>query len=391
MKRISPKDWILLIASLTLLAVFLSDSIFASPNVAIQPGEPNTVSRSVTPLASQPFNALEAQLIEIYETANPSVVHITSRSYDRRFGTMMPQNSTGSGFIYDHNGHIITNFHVVEGAESVLVTLIDGRLFEAEIVGTDPINDLAVIQISSDESLPAPLALADSSQVKVGQFVVAIGNPFGLESTLTTGVVSALGRVIQSPDDSRVIGEVIQTDAAINPGNSGGPLLDLAGNVIGVNSQILSPSGASSGIGFSVSANTVTRVAPALIAQGEYAHPWLGVQFYELTPARAQALREAGMQLSTDKGLVVVRAVAGASANRAGIQGSRIVRIGNTRLPLDGDVIVAINGEPVQRFQELTVYLETQTAVGEAIDVTLLRDGVEQIVTVSLDKLPNRN
>ena len=391
MKRISPKDWILLFASLTLLAVFLSDSIFASPNPAFQPGEPNTLSRSAVPLSSQPFNALEAQLIDIYETASPSVVHITSRSYDRRFGMMMPQDSTGSGFIYDQDGHIITNFHVVEGAESVLVTLIDGRLFEAEIVGIDPINDLAVVRITGDESLPNPLALADTAQVKVGQFVVAIGNPFGLESTLTTGVVSALGRVIQSPDDSRVIGEVIQTDAAINPGNSGGPLLDLAGNVIGVNSQILSPSGASSGIGFSVSSNTVQRVAPALIAQGEYAHPWLGVQFYELTPARAQALREAGMQLSTDRGLVVVRAVEGASANRAGIQGSRIVRVGNTRLPLDGDVIVAINGEAVQRFQELTVYLETQTAVGETINVTLLRDGVEQNVTVSLDKLPNRN
>ena len=330
-------------------------------------------------------------MIDIYEKTNPSVVHITSRSYDRRFDMMTPQNSTGSGFIYDRNGHIITNFHVVEGSEQVLVTLIDGRLFEAEIVGTDPINDLAVIQIDSGDTLSDPLSLADSSKVRAGQFVVAIGNPFGLENTLTTGVVSALGRVIQSPDDGRVIGEVIQTDAAINPGNSGGPLLDFGGNVVGVNSQILSPSGASSGIGFSVSSNTVTRVAPALIAQGEYAHPWLGVQFYELTPARAQALREAGMKLSTDQGLIVVRAVEGASANRAGIQGSRIVRVGNTRLPLDGDVIVAINGEAVQRFQELTVYLETQTAVGEIVDLTLFRDGVEQIVSVSLDKLPNRN
>ncbi len=165
--------------------------------------------------------------------------------------------------------------------------------------------------------------LANSLKVKVGQFVIAIGNPFGLESTLTTGVVSALGRVIQSPDDSRVIGEVIQTDAAINPGNSGGPLLDLSGKVIGVNSQILSPSGASSGIGFSVSSNTVRRVAPALIANGEYDHPWLGAQFYELTPARAQTFREAGMELPIDRGLVIVRTFDGASAESCGHPGQQ--------------------------------------------------------------------
>ncbi len=391
MKRISPKDWLLLITSLMLLVMVFSDNILASPSPALQPGEPDIPPRDAPLLRQGAFSALENQLIEIYEIANPSVVHITSRSYDRSFNRMTPQNSTGSGFIYDHNGHIITNFHVVENAEKILVTLVDGRLFVADIVGTDPINDLAVIHINAREPLPDPLQLANSQKVRVGQFVIAIGNPFGLESTLTTGVVSALGRVIQSPDDSRVIGEVIQTDAAINPGNSGGPLLDLRGKVIGVNSQILSPSGASSGIGFSVSSNTVRRVAPELIANGEYAHPWLGAQFYELTPARTQALREAGMELPTDQGLIVVKTFDGASASRAGIQGSRIVRIGNTRMPLGGDVIVAIDGVPVKRFQELTVQLETQTTVGEAVDVTLIRGGVEQVITVTLDKLPNRN
>ncbi len=185
----------------------------------------------------------------------------------------------------------------------------------------------------------------------MGQFAVAIGNPFGLEHTLTVGVISSLGRIIQSPD-GRFIGEAIQTDAAINPGNSGGPLLDLGGRVIGVNSQIVSPSRASAGIGFAVPANTVRRVVPQLIAHGHYLHLWLGVQLLDLTPERARAFRQAKMEVPVEEGLLVIEAVPGGPADRAGIRGGdRTVRLGNTRIPLGGDIITAINSEPVADFR----------------------------------------
>jgi S1-C subfamily serine protease len=276
---------------------------------------------------------------------------------------------------------------VVENAEELSVTLADGEVYPAEIVGVDPSNDLAVVRIDV-ENLPQPVALGDSDGLRVGEFVVAIGNPFGLERTLTVGVISSLGRVIQSPD-GRFIGEAIQTDAAINPGNSGGPLLDLEGRVIGVNSQIISPSRASAGIGFAVPVNTVKRVVPQLIAQGRYAHPWLGVQPLGLTPERAQAFREAGMDVPVDEGLLMIEVVPGGPADRAGIRGGdRIVQLGNVQLPLGGDIVTAINGEAVDDLQELTVYLETQTQVGDTVEVTIFRGGAEQSVPVTLAERP---
>lgn len=334
------------------------------------------------------FNALEAQVEAVYAQAAPVVVNITTRSiaYDI-FMQPIPQEGTGSGFLYDEQGHIVTNYHVVENAESVVVTLADGRSFPAEIVGVDPSSDLAVIRIPA-ENLPAPLPLADSSRLRVGQFVIAIGSPFGQVGTMTLGVISALERVIQSPD-GRFIGEAIQTDAAINPGNSGGPLLDLQGRVIGVNSQIISPSQASAGIGFAVSSNTVRRVVPHLIAEGRYPHPWLGVQVLSLTPEWVQALRQAGMAVPVEKGLLVLSAVRGGPADRAGIRGgTQTVRIGGYRVPVGGDIITAVNGHPVPTLQELNVYLDAQTRVGETVEVTLFRGGQEMKVNVTLAERP---
>jgi len=333
---------------------------------------------------------LEAQVIAVYETVGPAVVNITNRSYAYDwFMRPSPQEGSGSGFVYDTEGHIVTNYHVVENAEELLVTLASGQVYEAEIVGVDPTNDLAVIHIDAGVALPEPVALGDSDKLRVGQFVLAIGNPFGLEQTLTIGVISALGRVIQSPEDNRFIGEAIQTDAAINPGNSGGPMLDLEGRVIGVNSQIISPSGASAGIGFAVSANTVRRVVPELITRGYYPHPWLGAQMLSLTPSVAEVLREAGMNVPVDTGLLVIEAVRGAPADKAGIQGgSRLVRIGRYQIPVDGDIIIAIDGESVNDFQELTVYLETQTAADSTVELTIIRNGQELLVPVTLQERP---
>jgi len=396
MNRRSQKHWILIIAVLTLLFVGLGCSLtdlsafeLAAVSAIVPPT--TTAPPVATPVFDeiQPANALETQVIAVYEAVSPAVVNITNRSYVYMFRQAVPQEGTGSGFVYDTEGHIVTNYHVVENAEELLVTLANGQVHEAEIIGTDPANDLAVIRIDAGSGLPEPVALGDSDELRVGQFVLAIGNPFGLEQTLTTGVVSALGRVIESPEDNRFIGEAIQTDAAINPGNSGGPLLDLEGRVIGVNSQIISPSGASSGIGFAVSANTVRRVVPELIAQGYYPHPWLGTQMLTLTPSTAKAFRDAGMNVPVDAGLLVIEAVKGAPADKAGIRGgSRVVRIGRYQIPLDGDIIIAIDGEPVNDFQTWTVYLETETTVGDTVGVTIIRDGEEQAVQVTLEEQP---
>jgi S1-C subfamily serine protease len=278
---------------------------------------------------------------------------------------------------------------VVADAESVSVALAAGGVYTATIVGTDSSNDLAVVQIQA-ENLPDPIPLGDSEQLRVGQFVVAIGNPFALDRTLTMGVISALSRVIQSPD-SRFIGEAIQTDAAINPGNSGGPLLDLGGRVIGVNAQIISPSQASAGIGFAISANTVRRVVPQLIAQGHYPHPWLGISVLPFDSQGAQIIRKAGMKVPVDQGLLVAEVTSGGPAAKAGIRGSdRLVSVGNVQVPVGGDIITAINGTSIANFQELTVYLETETQVGDTVEVTLIRDGKEMEVSVTLAERPEQ-
>ncbi len=334
-------------------------------------------------------NALENQIIAVYETVGASVVNITNKSYVYDiFGRAFAQQGSGSGFVYDAQGHIVTNYHVIENASELLVTLADGQSYDAKVVGVDPANDLAVIKIDAGENLPAAVALADSDTLRVGQFVVAIGSPFGQNQTLTTGVISALGRIIKSPTGN-FIGEALQTDAAINPGNSGGPLLDLQGRVIGVNSQIISPSGASAGIGFAVSSNTVRHVAPELISRGYYPHPWLGVNTKDLAPAMVAILRKAGMDIPVEAGLFVLQVTEGGPADQAGVQGvSNVKTIGRYRVPTDGDIIIAIDGQPVDNLAALTLYLDTQTAVGDTVQLTVIRDGQDQVIPVTLQERP---
>ncbi len=222
----------------------------------------------------------------------------------------------------------------------------------------------------------------------IGQWVIAIGNPFGLNRTLTVGVVSSLGRVIQSPDGS-FIGEVIQTDAAINPGNSGGPLLDRAGRLIGVNSQIVSPSQASAGIGFAIPVNTVRRVVPELIATGHYPHPWLGVTVFDLSAQRAQILRQAGANIAVDQGILVVQVAAGSPADKAGIRGgSQQVRIGNVIMPVGGDIITAIDGHAITSSKDLGIVLDTQAQIGQTVTIDFVRDGQQMTAQATLTEQP---
>ena len=391
------KSWILILVAIVglvgaTLGCALPGQVFqptATPAPTAVPPTPTAAPAPVAPVVDEPANALEGQVVAVYESAGPAVVNISTIviAYDFFMRAMPQEGGTGSGFVYDTEGHIVTNYHVVENAEELTVTLADGEIYPAEIVGVDPSNDLAVIRVDVD-ALPQPVPLGGSDDLRVGEFVVAIGNPFGLDRTLTVGVISSLGRVIQGPD-GRFIGEAIQTDAAINPGNSGGPLLDLEGRVIGVNSQIISPSRASAGIGFAVPVDTVKRVVPQLIDQGRYAHPWLGVQPLSLTPDRARAFREAGVDVTVEEGLLLVEVVPGGPAERAGLQGGdQMVRLGNFQIPLGGDVITAIDGELVTDLQELTVYLDTQTQVGDTVEVTYVRDGVEERVPVTLTERP---
>jgi len=377
------------IAALTLLSCQLTSALPAT-NPSTPTAQPTpTPIPTWPPSPALPAQTLEEEIIGVYKAAGPGVVNITNRSYAYDFFfQVVPQEGTGSGFVYDRSGHIVTNYHVVEGAEELEVTLPSKKTVPATMVGADPSNDLAVLRIEVPAEELHPLELGTSDHLQVGQFVVAIGNPFGLERTLTVGVISALGRVIQSPDE-RFIGEIIQTDAAINPGNSGGPLLDLYGKVIGVNTAITSPSRASAGIGFAVPANTVRRVVPQLIAHGRYPHPWLGVQFLEITPERARVLREAGVDMATDSGLLVLEVATGGPADRAGLRGgTRILRLGNLRLPVGGDVVTRVDGQEVPDVRSLNVHLETHTQVGDTVTLTVVRNGRETDLKAILGERP---
>jgi S1-C subfamily serine protease len=380
------RSYLIVLVVFTLMVAVLGcvvSSSTAVPNATVAPA-PTSIPVTPAP-AEASANELEAQVETVYAQRAPAVVNISvvAIAYDF-FMRPVPQEGTGSGFVYDAEGHIVTNYHVVQGAESVSVALSNGEMYEAEIVGTDPATDLAVLKIEAD-NLPDPLPLTDSGQLKVGQFVIAIGNPFGQEGTLTVGVISALGRIIESPDGG-FIGEAIQTDAAVNPGNSGGPLLDLRGRVVGVNSQIISPSGASAGIGFAVSSNAVTRVVPELIARGRYPHPWLvGARFAPFGAQEADLLRQAGMDVPVDVGLLVIEVTAGTPAARAGLRGAtRVVSVGRYRIPVGGDIITHVDDQPAPTLEELTVYLETQTQVGDTVSLTIVRDGQEQTVQMTL-------
>jgi len=268
---------------------------------------------------------------------------------------------------------------VVEGAERIEVTLADGTVVPAQVVGADPYNDLAVIQIDVPAEVLHPVELGSSANLRVGQRAIAIGNPFGLDRTLTTGVISSLGRIIES--DGRPLGEMIQTDAAINPGNSGGPLLDSRGRVIGVNTAIRS---GAENIGFAVPVDTVKRVVPQLIATGHYEHPWIGILAYAITPRLAQAL-----DLPVDRGLLVAQVYRNSPAQRAGLRGGTSqVRVGNYRVLTGGDIITAINGVPVDSMDSLTVYLESKTQVGDTVELSVIRDGQTMTIQVELEARP---
>jgi S1-C subfamily serine protease len=316
-----------------------------------------------------PLSPAEQINVDVYNKVSPGVVNITSTvvEYDFFF-TPYASPSTGSGVVLDLEGNILTNNHVVENAQSLEVALPDQTTYQATVVGQDPQNDLAVIRINkAPKDRLHPVALGDSSSLKVGQKVLAIGNPFRLQNTLTSGIVSSLGRKIRT-ENGNLIDNIIQTDAAINPGNSGGPLLNAAGEMIGINTMIYSPSGANGGnvgIGFAVPVNTVRRIATDLIKEGRVLRPWMGIEGYDISRDLASAL-----DLPVQNGILIARIAKGSTAEAAGLQSAgQMLRIYNQRVLIGGDIITEIDGKPIPSVDELDLLLESKRP-GDSIRIT---------------------
>lgn len=321
---------------------------------------------------------LENKFIEIYHRVNPAVVHIFVFDEDSFL------LGTGSGFVLDQAGNIVTNNHVVADGSEYEIVFASGERRRATLHGTDVDSDLAVIQVESLPDGVQPVSLGDSSQLQVGQFVIAIGNPFGEAGSMSIGVISGLGRTLESQrvvaGGSFSIPQVIQTDAAINPGNSGGPLLNLSGEVIGVNSAILSTSGANSGVGFSIPVNAVRNITPSLIADGEYKYPYIGISMYP----QPFTLRQLEALDLPPNGVYVTGVTDNTPADKAGLVGQNLSADFNAQ----GDYIVAINGEPVRSSDELLSYLVFETTVGETVELTVIRDGKEIKLPLTLGERP---
>lgn len=315
--------------------------------------------------APDTYDPEEQNNINVYRRVQPAVVNITSRTvqFDFFYGEV-PEEGLGSGFVIDRDGHILTNYHVVRGARQVEVTMPDKKKYRAAIVGVDQVDDLAVVQIRATNL--APVTLGDSRHLEVGQKVYAIGNPFGLSGSMTRGIISSL-RPVRGPNGT-YMDEAIQTDAAINPGNSGGPLLDSRGNVIGINSFILSPSGSSAGLGFAIPINVAKAVVNDLITYGEVRRPTLGVRTLPISPDLAQQIG-----LPADYGVLILQVVPGSAASHAGLRGGdEPAYLGNVQIMLGGDLIVAIDGRPVQDQNDIAQAMNRHKS-GDTITVTIYR------------------
>lgn len=403
----------LLLISLTLISCSGTEALARQHNNTVSPAAQNTPT-PVPPLNSEMSGALETiqqGFNDVYTQVLPSVVNIQvtqtvqqgtlpgtdNLPFSFPFqlpdnGGVFKQSALGSGFVWDTEGHIITNNHVVENADQITVTFYDGTSVDGEVIGTDRDSDLAVVKVDYPADRLQPIQTADSTQVMVGQLVAAIGNPFGLQGTMTVGVISALGRSLPVEDSSSlgssyVIPDVIQTDAPINPGNSGGVLVDIQGQLLGVPTAIESSSGVNAGIGFVIPSVIVQKVVPELITQGYFEHSWIGISGTTLTSDIAEE-----MDLSRDqKGILVIDVTPNSPADDAGLVGSdRLATIDDQEIRLGGDVIVQVDSQPVQDFEDLTAYLARYTEAGQTITLTVLRsNGDQDEIDLELGVRPN--
>lgn len=359
---------------------FAPDGVSAPPKdlVASNGHDLETVGE----VTSVPKNFDEITLADLFDKSDDGVVKVSVRK-----SLETPRGSSlGSGFIYDVNGHIITNNHVIDEAEKITVTFLDGTSYNAKVIGTDLFTDLAVIKVDVDPALLHPLPIGDSSKLRVGDQVAAIGNPFGLSGSMTSGIVSQLGRLLSEPGASAFsIPDVIQTDAAVNPGNSGGPLLNMRGEVIGINTAIQSGTGEFAGIGFAIPSKTVSKIVPILIKEGQYKHPWLGISGVDIDPDLANVL-----QLKDTRGFLIISIANDSPAENAGLHGaSETKEIDGIRYQIGGDVILSVDGKDVRKIDDILIYLQREKQVGDTINLEILRDGRTTNFELVLKERPN--
>ena len=366
-----------------IIVIVIFAVLFVSPPESIKPEiivsnghSPSTVGE-ITPLYSKSFS-----LIEIFEKSESGVVRVNVQRSETVDGT----NGLGSGFVFDKKGHIITNAHVVVDAKKVVVTFLDGRSYNAEIIGTDEFTDLAIIKVNADSIFLRPLPLGDSSNLKVGEPIAAIGNPFGLSGSMTSGIVSQLGRLLPS-GSGYSIPDVIQTDAAINPGNSGGPLLNMRSEIVGINTAIQSATGEFTGVGFAIPSQTIAKIVPTLIEKGEYKHPWIGISGRDIDPDLAKVLG-----LKDAVGFLIVTVVENSPASKAGLIGSeKIIEVQGVNYPMGGDIILSVDGIDVRKIDDILIHLQRAKSVGDEMVLEILRDNRTTNVTIVLQERPNGN
>jgi len=345
------------------------------PEIVVTNGHDISVVGETTPSYSKKLT-----LIEIFENSEAGVVRV---NVQRTENAIIP-TGVGSGFVFDKKGHVITNAHVVSGATKVVVTFLDGRSYNADVIGVDNFTDIAVIKVNADLSLLHPLSLGDSSNLQVGEPIAAIGNPFGLSGSMTSGIVSQLGRLLPS-GAGYSIPDVIQTDAAINPGNSGGPLLNMRGEIVGINTAIQSATGEFTGVGFAVPSQTVAKIVPSLIQNGEYKHPWIGISGRDIDPDLAKVL-----DLKDAVGFLVVTVIPDSPASKAGLHGSEnIEETDGIQYTLGGDIILSVDGVEVRKISDILIHLQRAKSVGDNLVLEILRDGRTSNFTIVLGERPN--
>ncbi len=364
-----------IIASVIFAFVLIPPSNTIKPEISVTNGHEVSTVGEVTSSFSKKLS-----LIEIFSNSEEGVVRV---NVQRAEENLIP-TGVGSGFVFDKKGNIITNAHVVEGATKVVVTFLDGRSYNAEIIGVDNFTDIAVIKVNADLSLLQPLSLGDSSNLQVGEPIAAIGNPFGLSGSMTSGIVSQLGRLLPS-GSGYSIPDVIQTDAAINPGNSGGPLLNMRGEIVGINTAIQSATGEFTGVGFAVPSQTVAKIVPSLIKDGEYKHPWIGISGRDIDPDLAKVLG-----LNDAVGFLVVTVSPDSPASKAGILGSEeIEMVDGVQYNIGGDIIISVDGIEVRKISDILIHLQRAKTVGDEMVLEILRDGRTTNVSVILGERPN--
>ncbi|MDC6463593.1 trypsin-like peptidase domain-containing protein [Nitrosopumilus sp.] len=320
-------------------------------------------------------------LIEIFEKSEPGVVRVNIQKNQ----TENERGSVGSGFVFDKQGHIITNAHVIKDATKTVVTFLDGRSYNAEIIGVDEYTDIGVIKVNADLKLLNPLSLGDSSNLQVGEPITAIGNPFGLSGSMTSGIISQMGRLLPS-NSGYSIPDVIQTDAAINPGNSGGPLLNMRGEIVGINTAIQSTTGEFTGVGFAIPSQTVEKIVPTLISDGEYKHPWIGISGTDIDLDMANV-----MGLENTLGFLILTVIEDSPASDAGLIGSnKMIEVEGREYSIGGDIIVSVDGIEVRKIDDILIHLQRVKAVGDEMILEVLRDGRTTNMTIILQERPNQ-